>query len=33
VELLRGIVAEQKELHEQTIQERREKLRSILGDE
>jgi hypothetical protein len=33
VELLRGIVAEQKELHEQTIQERREKLRSILGDD
>ncbi len=31
VELLRGIVAEQKQLHEQTIQERREKLRSILG--
>lgn len=33
VELLRGIVAEQKDLHEQTIQERREKLRGILGDE
>lgn len=33
VELLRGIVSEQKELREQTIQERREKLRSILGDE
>jgi hypothetical protein len=33
VELLRGIVAEQKELQEQTIQKRREKLRSILDDE
>jgi len=33
VELLRVIVAEQKQLGEQTKQQRREKLRSILGDE
>ena len=33
VELLRGIVAEQKQLGEQTKTQRREKLRSILGDE
>ena len=33
VELLRGIVSDQKQLGEQTKQERREKLRSILGDE
>ncbi|MCH8839564.1 MAG: hypothetical protein IH831_02585 [Planctomycetes bacterium] len=33
VELLRVIVAEQKQLGEQTKQERREKLRKILGDE
>ncbi len=33
VEILRGIVAEQKKLREQTHQQRREKLRRILGDE
>jgi hypothetical protein len=33
VDLLRGIVAEQKELREQTSEQRREKLRGILGNE